>query len=157
MLVCQDGVKGCTRTLGRIAMKRQNITLSNGWRVRVFYSVTSYHLYEIMDSLRNAGCDKESMAKAFRNISSGKLDTGLTYSNPRTKESVMVIGYASSADEYANSIFHETQHLVKHITKTLGIDPYGEEICYLAGEVGAAINHFAHDLLCDNCLSKLRG
>lgn len=138
-------------------MIKHNITLSNGWRVKVFYSVTSYYLYEILDCLRNTGCEKDYLAKAYRNIASGKLDTGLTYSNPRTRESVMVIGYASNADEYANSIFHETQHLVKHITMTLGIDPYGEEICYLTGEAGAAINHYAHDLLCDRCLSKLRG
>lgn len=138
-------------------MIRHDIYLKRyDWRITVYYSVTCYYLYEIMDALRAIEVDKDSLAKAYRNISSCKLDTGLTFSNPERRESVMVIGTASNADEYANSIAHESQHLIKHITKALRLDPYGEEICYIAGDIGAAINHHAHALYCDECLESLR-
>lgn len=126
------------------------------WRVTVFYSVTCYYLYEIMDALRAIGVDRHSLAKAHKNISSCQLDNGLTYSNHENRMSVMVISMASSSDEYANSIAHESQHLIKHITKALGLDPYGEEICYIAGDIGAAIHHHAKELYCDDCLEHLK-
>lgn len=138
-------------------MIRHDIYLKGyDWRITVFYSVTCYYLYEIMDALRAIGVDRHSMAKAYRNISSCKLDTGLTFSNKSMRESVMVISKASNADEYANSIAHESQHLIKHITKALELDPYGEEICYIAGDIGAAIHHHAAALYCDECLANMR-
>ena len=126
------------------------------WRVTIYYSVTCYYMYEILDALRAIGIDRHSIGKAYRNLASGQLDTGLTYSNPQRGESVMVISTASSPEEYANSIAHESQHLLKHICKTCDIDPYGEEVCYLAGELAAQIHHHASALYCNDCFKGLR-
>lgn len=126
------------------------------WHVTFFFSVTCYHLYTILDKLREIGASQDVVAKAYKNISSCSLDTGLTYSNPERRESVVVIGTASSPEEYSNSIAHECQHLIKHIGLENGIDPYSEELCYLAGHIAGEIHKNASALFCNNCLMGLR-
>lgn len=64
--------------------------------------------------------------------STTSTNTGTTTGNG---EAVCVIGIASSAAEYMNSIVHEVLHLCKFIGRAEGLDPYGEEVCYIGGEI----------------------
>lgn len=41
------------------------------------------------------GCDGEMLRTAYENMSSGKMNTGITYSNFRDRETVMVIAITS--------------------------------------------------------------
>lgn len=133
----------------------QEFTLKRvGWRVKVFYSVTGYYLYEILDELRRIGCTGETLKDAYFQLFNCELNTGLTYSNCETRESVMVIAHTTSAKEFANSLQHEQNHLKRHIAQTLGIDPYGEEESYLSGEIGAAMHPVAKTLLCEDCRAE---
>lgn len=61
----------------------------------------------------------------------------------------MVIGITSSAAQFQNSYDHERKHLEAHIAAALGIDPWGEEICYLSGEIGQLMFEKARLMLCD--------
>lgn len=126
-----------------------------GWRVKVFYAVTGYYLYDIMEAMRKIGCRGVHLHDAYRQIFNSELNTGLTYSNPSRRESVMVIACASSADEFANSLQHEQRHLERHIAESLGIDPYSEDASYLAGDISAAMFPYAKKLLCDGCRQKM--
>lgn len=83
------------------------------------------------------------------------MNTGLTYSNPRYRESVMVIALTSSPEEFQNSFDHEKGHLVKHISQAFGIDPYGEEEQYLSGDIGQLMFPVAKQFLCEHCRTKL--
>ena len=125
------------------------------WRVRVYYAVTTYWTDEIMRELARIGCRGEELRRAYRSLASGDLDTGLTYSNRRTHESVVVIGLTSSAAEFQNSLDHEKGHLVKHISLAFGLDPYGEEQQYLSGEIGQRMFPVARRFLCEHCRRKL--
>lgn len=91
------------------------------------------------------------MEGAYNNLTSGKLDTGLTYSNSDTRETVIVFAKTSSAKEFQQSYKHETGHLQTHIAQTFGIDPYGEEIQYIGDDIVEATWEIAKGLLCDHC------
>ena len=128
-----------------------------GWRVRVYYAVTTYRVRDIIADLRRIGCHGGDLRRAFASLWRGDLDTGLTYSNRRTRESVMVIGLTSSAAEFQNSLDHEKGHLVKHISLAFSLDPYGEEQQYLSGEIGQRMCPVARKFLCEHCRKGLRG
>lgn len=122
-----------------------------GWNVYAYYVVTEPNSEEILDSLVHIGCNGEDLQRAYENLTSGKLDTGLTYSNSDTRETVMVIAKTSSAKEFQKSYKHETGHLQSHISQTFGINPHGEELQYIGDDIVEATWDIAKNLLCDNC------
>lgn len=115
-------------------MIRQSITLDNyDWHITMFYAVHGYYVDEIMEALHAIGVRGSKARRAYRNLSSGKINTGLTYA--KDGRAVCVIGKASSAAQYADSIQHEVMHLAKFIGRAEGLDPYSEEVCYIGGEI----------------------
>lgn len=139
-------------------MIRQRFFLDKyDWEVVVFYDVDCYHITQIMVELQRIGCSRSNLRIAYENIDACKLDTGVTYSNYRTRQTVMIIGLTSSAKEFMNSFDHERKHLEAHIAKALHIDPWSEEICYLSGEIGERMFPVARKYLCDSCRKKICG
>lgn len=131
-------------------MIRQQFDISKyDWKVEVYYAVDCYYTDEIMGRLYDIGCRGDDLQTAYENLSAGKPDTGLTYSIYGTRQTVMVIGITSSAAQFQNSYDHERKHLEAHIAAALGIDPWGEEICYLSGEIGQLMFEKARLMLCD--------
>lgn len=133
-------------------MLRQTIHLSEwDWTIYAYYSVGHYYTDEIMDRLVTLGCRDRKLQRAYSNLSSGTVDTGLTYSNLLNRETVMVVGYASSGAELFNSLVHEMRHVEEHIARASHIEPYGEPVAYLCGDLArqmyACIGHY----LCDCC------
>ena len=102
-----------------------------------------------MHTLAEAGADDKSLDRAYENLSSGNLNTGLCYSGDG--ESVLVVSVASCGEQFCNSIFHEVSHLSCHIATALGIDLRGEEVCYLAGEIGQKMHPIIAHYLCESC------
>lgn len=136
-------------------MITQTIYLSEyDWTVHCFYAVSDYYVDDIMTQLWEIGCDGEYARRAYENLSSGQLDTGLTYSNSMRRQTVMVVGKSSSAAEFFNSLLHELKHVEAHITKAFGLNPVGENIAYLCGELGREIYPNVSHLLCDCCRSS---
>ena len=107
-----------------------------------------------MEKLWDLQCNADVAQKAFNNLISDSLNMGLCYSNYYTKESILVIGRASSADEFFNSIVHELSHLQGHICDVIGLDPKGEEIAYYMGDLSRDIYPSISHLLCDCCRNK---
>lgn len=137
-------------------MIQQDIYLSAyDWHVHVYYAVTTYWHDRILCALRRAGCRGVELKRASRNLSAGRLDTGLTYSNFGRGETVMVIGLTSSPDEFLNSWLHEMRHLSRHIEQAYQLSPYGEAAAYLAGNIGQRMFPVAKDFLCVHCRNHL--
>lgn len=126
-----------------------------GWRVRVYYAVSTYWTERIMADLARIGCRGMNLRRAYRSLTRGNLNTGITYSNQEKGESVMVISRTTSAAQFLNSWMHEMRHLSRHIEQAYGIDPYGEEAAYLAGSIGQKMFPKAKLFLCEHCRSKL--
>lgn len=130
-------------------MIRQRITLDNyDWHISIYYAVHGYFVDEIMDNLVRIGVKGRKLRRAYNNLSSGKINTGLTYA--KDGEAVCVIGKASSAAQYADSIQHEVMHLAKFIGKAERLSPYSEEVCYIGGEIARKM-HPKSKLLTSEC------
>lgn len=132
-------------------MIRQIIHLerAGGWKVTCYYAVTHYEVEEILQTMERAGADDKSLNRAYENLSSGNLNTGLCYSGDG--ESVLVISCASSPAQFLNSLVHELHHLASHIASALGYDQKGEEACYIAGETAERMYKVANKFLCEHC------
>lgn len=132
-------------------MIRQTIYLdrADGWKITCYYAVTHYEVEEILQTMEGARADDESLERAYENLSSGNLNTGLCYSGKG--ESVLVISCASSPAQFLNSLVHELHHLASHIASALGYDQKGEEACYIAGETAERMYKVANKFLCEHC------
>lgn len=136
-------------------MIRQTLYLPKyRWRVKAYYSQTCYWTGEIMKELYRLGADSNILRSAYENMSSCTLDTGLCYSNPLLRDSVLVIAKTSSAAEFFNSFEHEFQHLKGHIASELHLDPNGEDVAYMSGELARDTFPAIQHLLCDCCRHK---
>lgn len=140
-------------------MIRQQLYIDKyDWVVYIYYAVDAYYVDEIMMQLHRIKCPYDYMVQAWENMSADKLNQGLTYSNFRSRETVMVIGKASSPAEYENSIQHELRHLVDNMVEALRLKP-GEPPGYLTGET-AMMMHPVTKLLtceCECCKKKIKG
>lgn len=139
-------------------MIRQDIKLPQyKWSVRVYYAVTRMYCDEIMEDLYDIGCRDKQLQTAYRNLSEGLVDTGLTFSNYDLGATVMVIAKTSTPAQFLNSYDHERKHLEAHIANAYGLDPYGEKIAYLCGEIGEKMYPVSRKFMCEHCRCELRG
>lgn len=133
-------------------MIRQKIYIKEyDWVVHAYFAVTTYYTDEIMDKLWLLGCDGETMELAQRNLDKGDLNTGLCYSNYHRRESVFVVAKTTSAAQFANSLHHELVHLQSHIAQVYFLQPTGEDVAYLSGELIMRMYPKIKHLLCDCC------
>lgn len=105
------------------------------WHLKIFYAVDCYYTGEIIDELKAIRCPRPGIERAYRNLSSCRLNTGLTCSNHALRETVMVIGRWSSPAEFDNSFSHELRHFTDHVANVFGLESGGEEVAYLTGEI----------------------
>lgn len=133
-------------------MIRQRLYIDKyDWNVYCYYAVDAYYVDEIAERLIEVGCNGTLLERAVRNMSSGTLNNGLTYSNLQTRESVMVIALTSNASQFLNSLVHELRHLINNICEVWGIEQDSEESCYLAGDVAQMMFGKVRRLMCDHC------
>lgn len=139
-------------------MIRQTLYIEKyNWIVYAYYAVDGYYIEEIMEQLYSIGCRGNFLMKAYENMSQNRLNQGLTYSNGKRRRSVLVVGLASSPEEYENSIQHELRHLVDNISDALGLEP-GEPPGYLTGETAMQMHPVTKLLTCECecCKEKLK-
>lgn len=115
-------------------MIRQSITLDHyDWNIDIFYSIHGYYVGEIVKKLVSIGIRGSKLLKAKELLKEDKVNTGLTY--VKDGNAVCVIGKASSAEQYADSIQHEIMHLAIFIAQEEEIPLDDEEVCYIGGEI----------------------
>ena len=140
--------------MGRLDMIHQDIFIRDyGWKVSVWYAVRGYRIAGVLTDLRLAGCPPEEMLEFRRFMDRCEYDKGMTYSNTDTRESVMVIGLAGCAEQYANTIAHEAGHLAENIASECGVDLRSEEFCYLIGKIAEKMYPVSHRLTCPECMN----
>ena len=134
-------------------MIRQKITLPkyDNWEIMAYYATSRYAVDEIMEQLWLIGIDSNNAQRAFDNLSSRKLDTGLCYSNYSLRKSVLVVALTSTASEFMNSLTHEFTHACIHISTALGIDKQSEDFAYMMGDLCQIAFNRVSDLLCEHC------
>lgn len=105
------------------------------WEVSIFYDATPEYTPIILRELYRCGAPRKDMREAQRLLNDGHANEGLTFSNPHTSQSVMVIGHTSSVGEFANTLAHETDHLADHISNAYGIPLGSEENAIIHGDI----------------------
>lgn len=126
------------------------------WRVRVFYVVDLIPIDFIIEELYGIGCTEKDVDGAVKVLDNGKDNRGITFSNDEERESIIVIGETSCPAQFSNSFDHEKLHLIMHIARVDNIDPFGEELAYLAGEIGLQTFPIAKRFLCEHCREDLK-
>ena len=126
------------------------------WHVHCYFAVNKYYTEEILDMLESLGCSYSVYDRVAVKMEQNDLNTGFTYSNKSARETLMVIGKASSNAEYINSISHELRHLCDDIASVTNMQTSGEEVAYLTGDVASQIADVIQVLVCNcvNCLEK---
>lgn len=135
----------------------QEFTLSKwNWRVRVFYVVDLIPIDFIVEELYGINCTEKDVNSAIDVLDSGEDNRGITFSNDTKRESIIVIGETTCPAQFSNSFDHEKLHLAMHIARVDNIDPFGEELAYLAGEIGLQTFPIAKRFLCEHCREDLK-
>lgn len=124
------------------------------WLVHCYFAVDCYYTHEIVSKMASIGASDKILSDSFAKMSKCDLNGGITYSNFRRRESVMVTELTSNAAEFLNSFVHETGHLATHIAIADNLDLDGEEVRYIHGDISRALFPFCHSLLCDGCRHK---
>lgn len=134
-------------------MIRQKITLPkyDNWEIMAYYATSRYAVDEIMEQLWLIRIDANNAKRAFDNLSSGELDTGLCYSNYSLRKSVLVVALTTSASEFMNSLTHEFAHACVHISTALDIDKQSEDFAYMIGDLCQIAFGKVNELLCEHC------
>ena len=118
------------------------------WRVVILYEVTNEHLRPVVKILEEMEADYNSVMAATKNISANLLNTGFIYSNYDKKQSLIVVGKASSYSQLLNTISHEINHLETHIATVYNLDQTGEEVCELVGYITQRMSAVFKKLIC---------
>ena len=122
----------------------------------MFYVVDSTPEDFILDELAEIGCDESDLEDASLILKSESRNKGLTYSNTKERESIIVIGETSCPAEFQHTYDHEKIHLAMHIAKYFRIDPYSEDLAYLVGDIGLEMFPVAKRFLCEHCREELK-
>ncbi len=118
------------------------------WRINLHCAVTCYHTDQIIEELRKIGCPAYYQLKSRELMDTCQLNTGLTFSNPHLRESVVVVALTSCPAEFQNSLQHELSHVVYDIATHDKIKDK-EELGYLIGEINLHIFPYVQKLLED--------
>lgn len=127
------------------------------WLVKAYIDTTSEDAAVILDELESIGADMDTMREAYRNLYGGLPNTGLTYTSSLYRETVLVVGRATSSEEFFNSFIHELCHAKTHICQYLGIDLTSEQAAYFLGGLSRDLFPCVKHLLCDCCRRKIDG
>jgi hypothetical protein len=124
------------------------------WEVHCYFAVNKYYTERILSVLSALGCSDSIFYQVEKKLARNEKNAGFTYSNPDKQESLLVVGLATSNEEYVNSISHELRHLCDDIASVYDIPSKGEEVAYLTGDIAGKLADIIQVLVC-NCLDCL--
>ena len=105
------------------------------WDVSIFYDVQPRDADYILNILWDMGCARWHLYKAEDMLRNGIPNQGLTYSDKRNRQTIIVVGHASDLFSLLNTLQHEVNHLETHICECFGIDMHSESAAYLSGDI----------------------
>ena len=125
------------------------------WLIKVFYEASYKDADIILKELDDIDCESNIYYSAAEMLDSDYMDTGFTYTNSSMRVTFLVMMKSSCADEFQNTFDHEKGHAAQHIGAELRLDPEGESIQYLQGEIGREMFKVAKQFMCDHCRTNI--
>lgn len=126
------------------------------WNVKVFYVVDNFPKDYIAKELKSIGCVGEDLENALNVLNPKEENRGVTFSNVKDRESIIIIGETSCPAQFQHTYDHEKIHLAMHIAKSFNIDPYSEKLAYLVGDIGLEMFPIAKRFLCEHCREEIQ-
>lgn len=111
----------------------------DGWTVHFYFAPDGYDEEELLNLLYDLDASDDILVRASRKIRTRRTNEGFAYSNPYLREAVIVVGPATSGEQYLNSIVHEIHHHSVAIADELGTDLKGEVPAYIAGDTAEVL------------------
>lgn len=119
------------------------------WWVMASFGVEGDDLREVYEGLRSVGLSEWKAQEVCDVLS--EPNSGYTYTDYDGKYTLIYASRATSAEQMFDTIEHELNHAVEHISTYYGVDPKSEEASYLAGELGRLLWPAAAYVLCPRC------
>lgn len=121
------------------------------WGIVFLFSFDAFDMERIIDALVWAEAPDSIISRVSENVIAGRRNEGFCFSNPSTRRSVIGIGKTSTGPEFLDSTVHEIMHIAQDIAREDDIDPYGEDIAYLAGDISKSISDIVCIMSCPKC------
>lgn len=121
------------------------------WTILFLFSYGTKDEESVQSALVWAGAPHSLITHVSGNISAGRLNEGFCFSDPVARRTVAAIGEAASGPEFLNTTVHEITHIAQDIARAEGLDPWGEDIAYLAGEISRKISDIVCEMSCPHC------
>ena len=128
-------------------MIKSVIDVDGYWSVVLFVNV-DYDRYDIIESALTDILAPISVIDDIYNKISYKFNSGVTFSNPEFKTSVVCINKTTSREELINTISHEADHVQDAICKYYNVTLDSEDAAYLIGYLVGKMYYSSRKLFC---------
>lgn len=121
------------------------------WAVEFVFATDGYDVGNILTTLYDMGASEDVADSVYELVTSGKLNTGFTFTNAENLSALVAVGPVSSSSEFLDTVVHELHHLSVAIAGNLGIDLEGEATAYLSGDSARELADIICTLGCPHC------
>ena len=128
-------------------MIKSVIDVDGYWSVVLFVDV-DYDRYDTIESALTDILAPISVIDDIYNKISYKFNSGVTFSNPEFKTSVVCINKTTSREELINTISHEADHVQDTICKYYNVTLDSEDAAYLIGYLVGKMYYSSRRLFC---------
>ena len=125
------------------------------WTILFLFSFDTKDMERIHEALVWVDAPNSIISHVSENVYAGRLNEGFTYSEPSLRRTVFATGVAENGPEVLDSIVHEIIHICQHIAIEDGMDPFGEDMAYLGGDISREISDIVCELSCPHCSRKV--
>ena len=128
-------------------MIKSVIDVDGYWSVVLFVNV-DYDRYDIIESALTDILAPISVIDNIYDKISYKFNSGVTFSNPEFRTSVVCINKTTSREELINTISHEADHVQDAICKYYNVPLDSEDAAYLIGYLVGKMYYSSRRLFC---------
>ena len=128
-------------------MIKSTIDVAGYWSIILFVDV-DYDKYNIIESALTDILAPISVIDNIYDKISYKFNSGVTFSNPDFRTSIICINKATSKEELINTISHEVDHVQDAICKYYNVPLDSEDAAYLIGYLIGKIYYNSRRLFC---------
>lgn len=118
-----------------------------GWEIVFLFDYGRMDGDAVLSELSDAGAPSSVAEKVDLKIRLCMPNEGFTYSNLRSRRSVVAIGPTTSGREFLSTFCHELRHLTDDIASERGLPIRGEDVAYLTGELARRL----FPVVCRHC------
>lgn len=128
-------------------MIKSTINVAGYWSIVLFVDV-DYDNYDIIESALTDVLAPISVIDEIYNKISYEFNSGVTFTNPSVRTSVVCINKTTSKKELINTIAHEADHVQDDICKYYDVPLDSEQAAYLIGYLIGKMYYSSKRLFC---------